>query len=135
MAVVLDTSLAWAFLTPRDRHHAQARTVMRELAEGRHGAVLTNDYIYAETMALAARFGARQAEAADAFFLGEDALVQLARVDARTFEQARALLLAQPPRGLTLTDWSVVAMAQRYKAGAVGTFDAELGRAFGRALP
>lgn len=136
MTVVLDTSFAWDCLVDRDpQRHDVAQRCLEQLASGRHGVVVSNDYVYAEATAMAAKFGARSVDAVDRFFLGPDAAVQLHRVDQRLFDEARARLLAGPDRGLSLTDWSLVVQGQRLRAKAVVTFDHRLGRAFGAWLP
>jgi predicted nucleic acid-binding protein len=61
--------------------------------------------------------------------------VTLVRVDQRMFEEARRRLLDQPERGLTLTDWTLVALAERHRARAVATFDRALALAIGNAVP
>lgn len=136
MVVVVDTSFAWGLLSDRDpRERERASAAFRDLSRGKHGLLVTNDYVYGEATALAARFGARSVRDVDAFFLGPDALVQVQRVDQRLFEEARRRLLAEPERGLSLTDWSLVALAHRLHAKAIATFDARLGAAYGRMLP
>lgn len=135
MAVVVDTGFAWALLYDRDRHHAAARAFLPRLLSGRHGAALTNDYVYAEATTLALKAGPRHVATMDALFHGPDAPFRVARVDARAFERARERLLAEADRGLTLADWSLVVLAERHDAEAIVTFDGAVGRAYGKALP
>lgn len=137
MAVVLDTSLIWGKLYPQDRHHARATALFDQLVRGRHGVLVTNDAVYAEATSIAARSEHRAGiiPRLDAFFFGPDSLLDVHRFDQRAFGQARDRLLAHPSRGLSLTDWSLVVLAERTRAEAIATFDDRLGQAYKRQLP
>jgi predicted nucleic acid-binding protein len=135
LAVVLDTSFIWAVFEPRDPRHARSAAALRDLVRGSWGSLLTNDYVYAEALALAIQGGPGAVRRMDEFFLGDESLVQLVRVDQRAFAAARERLLAQPERGLGLVDWTLVILAERHRARAIATLDRALGRTFGMALP
>lgn len=136
MAAVLDTSLIWGRLYPQDRHHARATALFDLLARGRHGALVTNDAVYAEATSIAARSDHRAdiIPRLDAFFFGRDSMLEVHRFDQRAFAQARDRLLASPGRGLSLTDWSLVVLAERIRAEGIATFDDRLGAAGPRQL-
>jgi len=135
VAVVLDTSFVYDLHVTRNAdRHARAVGLFRDIAAGRHGACISNDYVYAECNAFATRMGPSRVAAIDAFFFGEPAVVRVARVDHRMFSEARRRMLAEAERGLTLTDWAIVVQSQRHKA-RVATFDGALGRAAAGVLP
>lgn len=134
MVVVVDTALVWGYYARRDRRFGEARRLVGQIATGRWGAAVTNDYVYAEAMALASRAGPGGPATIDDFFFGPDALVRLVRVDARAFDEARARMLAARGRALSLADWTLVVLAERVRAKGIATFDAELAAAYGATL-
>lgn len=129
MAVVLDTSFLWGAFDEDDHHHHRAGPLFERLARGRQGALVTNDGVYAEATAIAARSGhpAEDVPRLDKFFFGPDSPLEVHRLDQRAFAQARDRLLASPGRGLSLVDWSLVVLAERTRAAGVATYDARLG--------
>lgn len=136
MAVVLDTSVIWPYLAEPHPRHRRATRLVEELSRGRLGPIMTNDLVYAEATAIAAKESEADVvtavRAVDGFFFGEATVVEVARVDQRAFAQARDRLLASPGRGLSLADWSLVVLAERVRAEAIATFDARLGAAYKR---
>lgn len=120
--IVLDSSFLIAFHNAGDVHHDAARAAMSDLVEGRWGPALLPEYVFLEvTTVLAAR-----KDLSTAVDVGE---TLLAAEEVRfapcsdVFLDAFEVFRSQPDAGLSFADAAVVALARRYGATRVATFD------------
>lgn len=128
MSVLVDTSFYVALQNSRDPNHARARTLLKELMEGRHGEVLTSDFIVAEILnyaSLKLRVAERRVSMMREL-LGRSGAVwmSMAHVDEQVFGAAADLFESGgAAMGLSFTDCTSIIMMRRMGIGTVASFD------------
>ncbi|MFX1534203.1 MAG: PIN domain-containing protein [Promethearchaeota archaeon] len=91
MPIMLDTGFFYALLQKKDSNHTRAQEIFKELVKGRYGRIYTSEHIFDETMTLlnVRTRGKRKdllRKMAD-FFIGEQPIAQLLRVDFNWFDE------------------------------------------------
>jgi predicted nucleic acid-binding protein len=120
--IVLDSSFLIAYHNARDVHHDSAAGVMARLVEGEWGVGLLPEYVFLEVMTvLRARRDTHTAVAVG------DSLLRAREVDfvpcSEFFLDTFSIFRAEGSRGLSFADAAIVAIANRYGAERIATFD------------
>ena len=116
------------YYSANDANHERAAEIVREIWRGQHGHALVSDLIVAETlnfMVVKSRDPKRpEAVARDLLGEGPEPWLELVRIDAPTWWQARDRFRALSQAGMSFTDCTSIAFLQRDTARAIASFDA-----------
>ncbi len=132
-ALFVDTSALYALLDVRDRYHAAAARVWREILEKENLVLMTSNYVVLETVALVQhRLGLEAVRV-----LQDDVLpvLTVVWVDKYLHESALTALLAAGKRHRSLVDWTSFELMRRYGLDAVFTFDRDFDEQGFRRIP
>ncbi len=126
----MDTNVFVAAINERDERHPRALELLDELRLGRHGPVVTSDFIVDEVVTVAlARTGQHEKAVAAVDLIVPPAphatWIALEPVGEETFFRALEAFRRSGRRELSFTDWTTVALVREGKADAVVSFDAD----------
>lgn len=126
----MDTGPLLAAVLPRDPDHAAAVAILRRATEGAWASVHTSDFVLAEALNFV-RMEVKRVETAEvlltlAFGSSEvpPLMRSVARVHSARFAAALARYRKEFDRGLSLTDWTSVVIAEDEGFDEIATFDA-----------
>ena len=125
MSVLVDTSVIAAALSARDRLHARARRLLREILEGRWGPAYVTDYIVDEVLTYMLSRGGAEAALKAGRLLLERRVFRILPVSIDVFLEAWRVFRENLPR-LSFTDASTVAATKAYSIDYIATFDEDL---------
>ena len=126
MTVLIDSGIFIAFHNTQDENHDRAKELIREIAEGRHGAAYTTDYIFDEAVTTALM---RTGKHDIAIELGKHILganvkfVSMVQVDLTSFSQAWKLFNKYIDKKLSFTDCVSIAVIKNYGLNKIVSFD------------
>ncbi|MGQ0534620.1 MAG: type II toxin-antitoxin system VapC family toxin [Methanobacteriota archaeon] len=131
MTIFLDTGILVA-TNVKDPRHAETMRLLDAAAAAAWGRVFTSDFVLAEALNYVRRKVPRPSAAEDvlAIAFGTDELPPLAdvlRVSTPTFAAALADYRARWDAGLSLTDWTTVAVMRERGIEHLATYDAGFG--------
>jgi uncharacterized protein len=126
VSLLLDTSVLYSFLDPKDEHHDAGARVIRGALRGEFGRPFTSTFILDEafTLLLARKQPPRRAERLrDLAWPQRDPFMDILDVTRKDVEEATELFLQHHERGLSFTDCTTIALARRHRVDHVATFD------------
>ncbi len=131
MAVLLDTSVLFAKVNERDRHHDEANAFLRRVLQGEFGTAIITSFVVDEALTLM-QFRGQPADGARKLgsLLGLDdaspgSPFHVVSVQDGDLEPAYRRFLQHYERGLSFTDCTLLAVADRLDVDAVATFDSD----------
>jgi predicted nucleic acid-binding protein len=129
MRLFVDTGPLLAAVLPRDPDHDAAVAILRRATEGAWTSVHTSDFVLAEALNFI-RMKVKRAQTAEALVtlaFGSDKFPPLfqsvSRVHSARFAVALDHYQKEFGRGLSLTDWTSVVIAQDEGLDEIATFD------------
>ena len=121
MSILIDTSAFIAYLSKEEKSHATVYEKMKEVLDGKFGAVFVSDYIFDETVTFAFR-RFKNHEKITAF--GQKILdkLEMIFVDSETFEKSWKLF--KKHKKLSFTDCTNIALMENHGITHIMTYDA-----------
>lgn len=128
MAILVDTTVLYERENKRARNHEAAKQAVDIVLAGRFGTPVISDYIVDETVTLALARTGRHELAIQAMdrLLGRGGFPQALRlrhVETAIFDAATRIFETYPDQGLSFTDATTVALAERFDIERVLSFD------------
>jgi predicted nucleic acid-binding protein len=133
--ILIDTGAWYALADPQERHHGNAVRLFGRLTKGKHGRMLTSDYILDETYTLIRmRLGIEPVKRLRDL-LHQSSSTQVVRVSENDFERSVDLMIDHEDKRWSLTDCTSFVLMQELEIGDAFTFDHNFSEAGFRVLP
>jgi len=131
VSVFLDTGVIVGARNLSDEKHARAMELLEEFRTGKHGAVLTSEFVFDEAVSLALHRTRREDVARRVGELvlpdsREELWIDLIRLTEQEFRGAWELFRRHGKAGLSFTDWTIVEMVRSRGIEQVASFDSGL---------
>ena len=120
MTILIDANIFCAYYNKREVHHTQARRILEEAFAGKHGNVITTDYVFDETVNVVLRkLDKKSAAELGLFILNSE--IRIGAVGTLVFTPAWDLFVKN--NRLSFTDCTSIVFMNLLKINKIATFD------------